>query len=206
MDVRAVEKADIRLHAMRRALSDMEAVSSPLEFSSDWYVFITAANGIYEVLKKGASSDSAGRAWIKSEIIDPCEADQLLKYMYEARNDEEHGLVKSVRHAQVASGVGIPFGAGDGSVTATIRVDENGVLHVENVISDFANAVGFVVDEYDMVLSTVTSRSGVSYPPPNMHLHIALEDERPVTAATATYAYMENLIARARMYLSAQHQ
>ncbi len=199
MDMRAVEKADIRLHAMQRALSDMEAVSSPLEFSSDWYVFVTAANGIYEVLKKGAGSDSAGRAWIKSEIVDPCEADPLLKYMYEARNDEEHGLVKSVRHAQIHAGLGVPFGSGDGSVTATFRVDEDGVVHVENVKSDFPNAVGFAIDKYDMVLSTVTSRNGVSYPPPQMHLNIALEDERPVTAARATYAYMENLIARSRV-------
>jgi hypothetical protein len=198
VDQRAIEKAGIRLHAMRRALGDLAAQSTPLEFSSDWYVFVTAANGVYEVLKKGVEHDGGSSAWVEENVKVACEADPLLKYMFEARNDDEHGLAKSVKHMQTFAGVFVPQGHGDGVVEFDMRVREDGTAEIRNVVSTFKDVAPTQVEKYEMVLAPVTSRRGQVYDPPTVHRGAPLEDKSPLAVARLTYSHLEGLVSRAR--------
>ncbi len=203
----AIWKADVRLHAMGRAISDLAAPSKPMEFASDWYVFITAANGIYEVLKRGAGYEhvrkgseklTASQQLVKN-MITYCDDDPLLKYIYEARNDEEHGLVRSVENRPAIFETFIPMNSGDGMVSFTVDTDENGFVSSRDFASSFASGVVATHKvEHRMVLAPVSDRRGRKYMPPTRHEGKELADRSPLAIAHLIHDYMVKLVAAAR--------
>ncbi|TCQ02180.1 hypothetical protein [Sphingomonas sp. PP-CC-3A-396] len=203
MDRKAIEKALVRLHAMARAIGDMASVSSPLEFSSDWYVFITAANGVYEVLKAGVAGDAPAEAWFRS-VVEQVEADELLKYMYEARNDEEHGLVRSVVNQTESVGVIVPANVGDFDVECQITMGEDGVATISEWKSSLPAGVAEYLVKDEMILAPVSAKARKrmtpkQYDPPSFHNGSPLSGRSPLQAARLTYTYLRQVVSQAEL-------
>lgn len=99
MDSKAIIIAESRLRTASNALNRLQTASDTEKFCDDWFVFLTAWKGIYTVLEQGSKVTPQSRQWFgakkKQRRHDP-----LLYYLFEARNDEEHGLAQSVIHGE----------------------------------------------------------------------------------------------------------
>lgn len=91
MDVRAVEKARKRFRSAYQAIDRMKLSKSFDDFSVDWCNFLYSWKAIYTALEQGAKISEGSKKWFcekKKERLDI----YLLNYLFQARNDEEHGL------------------------------------------------------------------------------------------------------------------
>ena len=77
----AIEKAKSRLRVAKKALEDVKKSHTMESFHDAWYSFGEKA---------------------RQRIADP-----LLHYLYEARNDDEHGLTRNTRRVPEKLGVGV---------------------------------------------------------------------------------------------------
>lgn len=202
MDPRAVSKAKSRLRTVERELAELQKATSYTEFSDHWYVFLTAWKGIYTTLEQGAKASPQARQWFGAKQQER-RKDNLLQYVYQARNDDEHGLntVTKLDPGHVAIGVKANPGENLNMIIDEIRFDANGVRVSSakdfngNPIPTFTEIRGA-----HPVLISVRDRGGNTYAPPSMHLGKKLPDQEPLTIAEAAYAYASDLLSEAEIY------
>lgn len=212
MDRRALEKAESRLRVLRRALSDLEASTSHRDFSDHWYTFLTAFKNIYTVLEQGAKSSPQSRQWFGSKATFR-RGDPLLQYVYQARNDDEHGLASSINLKPMQTEIGVsrpgfsqtqilnggPFrnvevSGGFGSnarFTGALPADLS-VTSLDNkpVLIKRTPATTILVDVSDRDRQT-------KYQPPTTHLGKPIADVYPLAVAELAAEYAEALLAEA---------
>ena len=96
MDPRAVAGAKERLDQAREAVTGLHKPTTFSQTRRDWLAFLIAANGVYQKLEKGAKTYHKSREWYR-KLKELRKTDELLRYVYRARNAEEHGLDPSVQ-------------------------------------------------------------------------------------------------------------
>jgi hypothetical protein len=106
MNPSAVTKAHSRLRTAQRAVNDLAGCNDFNAFADTWYVFLTAAKGIYTVLEQGAKTSPQSRQWFGS-VNRQRREDPLLQYLYQARDDDEHGISPVVEHVPGHIGIGV---------------------------------------------------------------------------------------------------
>jgi hypothetical protein len=191
MDQRAIVKCESRLRNCRKHLEELYLAKNYEEFSDVWYNFLTSAKNIYTILEQGAKTRPDSIKWHKN-ISDDRRADELLKYIYEARNDEEHGLseVLSVQPPQTLIGIAQPGFSDsiriDGSSETGFRITN---LGTGPVLSDFRPERG--------KLNSVTNRKGAQISPPTVHLGQPIPEVTPEAVAGLALEYLEKLVAEA---------
>jgi hypothetical protein len=207
----AIEKANSRLRVAQKALTDLKSCRTFEEFSDAWYVVLTSSKNIYTVLEQGAKGAAQSMQWLgaKKQIR---KNDTLLQYMFEARNDDEHGLGSSVALKPELHEIGV---AGPG-FSSTIRLDGGPFSNV--VISGCQTAVAFSggppplglrVTPLDgkpvqvrrspatTILVPVIARGDRKYDPPTHHLGHKLNDTSPIAVAELNVAYLAGLLNEA---------
>jgi hypothetical protein len=112
MHLAAVAKAKVRLRGATEALGSLRNHSDQAAFGIYWYSFLTAWKGVYTVLEQGAKPFPQSGKWYGDKRKE-LRSEPLLEYLYEARNDEEHGLGFSSAHGLGSKVWGIPEGAKD---------------------------------------------------------------------------------------------
>jgi hypothetical protein len=98
MDRNAVIKASGKLQRMQEAYLIFSTSTDMRQASSAWIDFVMASGSFYSSLEQGAKVNSISRYWFGTKKHDR-KTDPLLKYLYAARNSEEHGLTPIVRQA-----------------------------------------------------------------------------------------------------------
>jgi len=95
MDKRAITQSTQRIQKARSALDRLNRAKTFLEMQSAWVDIIQPCGTIYNKLEQGAKGYGRSEAWFgrkKKERRD----DDLLKYMWQARNSDEHGIVEII--------------------------------------------------------------------------------------------------------------
>ncbi len=191
----AIEKARARLRNAKRAIADIEKCTDYHEFTDLWYTFLTSNKAIYTALNKGAKNNPQSRQWMGGKARQRKE-DQLLQYLFQARDDDEHGLnqVTERKPGHLAIGKAAPgFSKSihiksliieDGKVSGEVESMDNKPVLIESTPPH-------------PILATVHGRGNVSFVPPAEHLGHSLPDQSPLTVAKLAITYMESLIDEA---------
>lgn len=211
MDPRAIEKAKSRLRVAKKALSDLRTSETFGDFSDNWYVFLTSAKNIYTVLEQGSKTTPQSRQWFgaKKQIR---KDDPLLQYLYEARNDDEHGLSSSVSLKPERHEIGVAQEGYSNSMTL------NGGPFQDVTVTGCGTAVvfeggppppGLRVSALDgkpvltrrtpatTVLAEITARGNRIYSPPKNHFGQDISSDSPMQVASIAIAYLSDLLEEA---------
>ena len=208
MNPKSIVKARSRLRVSQRQVDAMSNCRTYEDFSDLWSVFLHAAKGIYTSLELRSKSNAYSRQWFggKNRVR---KSDQLLRYITEARNDDEHGIEPITEYVPAVAVLGIGDGGGSRHV-----VDEYGNTFIN--CGAAYRFEGFIdpsslprlksldgkpvinrVDPAYVRLTPVRDRSGIAYPPPTTHLGEDLPDRMPATVARLAVRYLEGLVAEA---------
>lgn len=211
MDPRAIEKADSRLRVARKAVADMKASKTFSEFSDNWYVFLTSAKNIYTVLEQGAKTSPQSRQWF-SDKAKFRKSDELLQYLYEARNDDEHGLGSSVEYQAEKHEFGIAaHGRSRSIVTHGKGFEGNVVVGAQRavVFDGESPPSDFGITPLDgkptlnkhtaasAILVEVNARGFRKYAPPESHSGSPITNQEPISVAEIAITYLEFLVKEA---------
>ncbi|MEQ1883291.1 MAG: hypothetical protein ABL878_20240, partial [Burkholderiales bacterium] len=102
MDGKALTKARRRLNVARTAAAALDQAPDFDAFSEQWYVFLHAAKGVYTTLEQGAKTSAQSRQWFAGKNA-ARKNDSLLRYVSEARNDDEHGIEEPIETENVST-------------------------------------------------------------------------------------------------------
>lgn len=210
MDRRAVEKAESRLRIAQKALAGLEESQNYRDFADQWHVFLTSAKGVYTVLEQGAKVSPQSRQWFVAKKTIR-KNDPLLQYIFEARNDDEHGLGTSVNLQPERHEIGM---AGEGC-SSSIRLDGGPFqnVHISGghtaLVIEGAPPPGLRVTSLDNkpilsrhkpaapILVEITARGNRKYAPPTSHLGHQLGDTSPLHVAKVAVDYLSGLVKEA---------
>lgn len=208
MDPKALVKALSRLRVVQKAVADLEICKDYDAFSDIWYTFLVAAKNVYTVLEQGAKTTPQSRQWFGSKNQQR-KNDPLLRYVTEARNDDEHGLEPISTYVPSVLNIGVTR-----SGTSSHMKDENG-----NVFIGCGTAYSFVgakphrlpgmqaldgkpilVEDTQahVKLVRVHDRSRNPHDPPTSHLGEKIDGSSPLVVAKAMTSYLETLVAEAQ--------
>lgn len=193
MDKKAIEKAESRFRVASKAASELGAAKSFQDFTDSWYSFLHASKGIYTVLEQGAKASAQSRQWFGAKARER-KADELLQYVYEARNDDEHGLepITALKRGGLAIGVAKP--GFSSSMVFNGTLGPGGSLNVE-ALDGKPVLIEHIPDSF--VLGDIAPRGRPKMAPPKTHLGEPLPSQAPSAVAETTLRYMRGLVDEA---------
>ncbi len=198
MKISALEQAIGRLHLCRRALDNLEdtnrsmktAIAHMAVFHTHWLDFLVQWKGTYMKVQQAAKDTPQEIQWF-GDLNNERRSDHLLRWLYEARNDGEHGGNPSVKHS--ADTYRLVGPGPDGPTELSIRVAAGGGF--EAVSSDgriFPNAMVF--EPGALAVQEVTERDrNRKVPPPASHLGKPI-DPKPLTCAQLGYHWIAEVV------------
>jgi hypothetical protein len=201
-DSAAIQHSLTRLARARDALRRLEVAESLDEIENSWTDLLLAGNAVYSKLQQGSKASGRAEGWF-SRAKKARKDDQLLSYMHQARNSEEHSIEDVTRRMKV----------GDATLTfrepfdpkklegLQIKIDPRsrpGHVRVSSSNEDVVSTKMF--DKPSLMLVRVTNR-GVHYDPPNEHLGASLTDQSPLAIGRLFVNYLETLIEDAKQFV-----
>jgi hypothetical protein len=185
MDRNAIIKASGKLERMREAYSIFSSSTNMRQASSAWIDFVMASGSFYSSLQQGAKVNSKSLYWFGSKKHDR-KTDPLLKYLYAARNSEEHGLNHIVK--QSATQIEL---VGRGSAVQLVS-DGKGwqVEHVSGPPPIFKNPILSLQRAYD-------DRSKIWCELPTSHFGNPITDLNPKAVAELALNYFKAVLDEA---------
>ena len=192
----AIDKAKLRLEKAKLSLAQARTAKSYADFVSAWTDFLVHANSVYTILEQGAKASPQGRQWFGAKKKERRE-DQLLQYLHQARNADEHGLEPV---SKLTAG--------------SLSIGAEGSIHIEHLIIDKDGKVDLrlgpgstgkpiiKVTPASAVLMPVTDdRYGTTFHPPTEHKGKKLTDASPAAVAALGLAHHEALLAEATQFV-----
>ena len=204
MELKALNKVHSRLRVAKKAVDELETCTNFDAFNDIWYVFLVSAKNIYTVLKQGAKITPQCRQWFGARNQERL-SDPLLRYITEARNDDEHGLEPMGEYVppEINMGVSKPG-------YSNAMVDQYGNTYIGNgtavKIIGTNNAFAPKLRALDkkpiaieevaahIKLIPVRDRSKSTLDPPSSHLGQPVVDQSPLNVARLMLAYLIGLV------------
>ncbi|OXE36439.1 MAG: hypothetical protein CGW95_07685 [Phenylobacterium zucineum] len=166
----------------------MEQAVAFSTLDESWSNFLVAVKLVFAKLGAGARGDPTSEGWF-ARVQGEQRADPLLKFLYHARNAEEHGLDRSIEHAydiRVVEGVRLEVNA---------ILEPNGDVTFRN-IHDAGQVVHFPLKGTPKAITD--GRSGQIFAPPTEHLGLSMTDPSIFGIARAAVAYLARLVGDAQ--------
>lgn len=189
-----LKKPRNRLRRSADAVTAMAVTRNYEEFEDIWERFLNDCNAFFDLLYVATKANQRARTWY-GEKQRQRRKDPLLKYLWEARNSNEHSVADTTGHMPGSYLIGIP-GPGRSS---SIRI--SGTIGGPNenftVTSMDGLPVHSIVQPSYAVLLPVTARDKTIYAPPTSHLGDALSDTTPRNVARLAVAYMDAIFSEA---------
>lgn len=192
MKKEAIDIAKGRLRVMRKCFDDLCQCSDFDTFNDTWFTFLTAYKSVYVAISQGAISPQS-RQWLGARKKQR-RNDDLLQWVFEARNDEEHGLARSLNQNMPLASITLGY-----MESATIEFIGNGDFKITR--PDGSNA-RFTVAPHEVEVSTINARGGRSLPPPKTCLNLTLPSPKALLIADLAIKYIDNLIEEASTFVS----
>jgi hypothetical protein len=187
----AIAKAKERLTTAKTLIERIENCRTYQEFKSEWYLFLVTTKNIYTTLQIGSKTSAKSSQWYGAKIVFH-ENDELLQYLYIARNDAEHGLSPGTEYVPGELILGVT-GHGlsnafmlNGSIGTGLRATSLDGL-----------PIGVKETRPHAKLITVTDKGGNKFAPPTSHLGQPITDRSPLAIARLASSYLESLIREA---------
>jgi hypothetical protein len=190
----------------------MQKAERYAELADHWYVFLHAAKGIYTTLEQGSKATPQARQWFGLKNQER-KNDPLLRYISEARNDDEHGIEENteIRPSRLALGERKPGASramrdqfGNTFVDCGAAYEFEGGVPNRASMPILSPLDGKLVHSSftpsRIALKPVRDRSLRCYPPPKFHLGRALQTDGPIEAAELTFTYLFGLVAEAESF------
>lgn len=196
MNPKSVHKAHSRLRIAQKAYVELQKSESYDDFSDTWYTFLTAAKNVYTSLEQGAKDSPQCRQWFGG-IKAQRRSDELLQYLFQARDDEEHGIGFGTRKLPGSFVLGsFKPGFSQSFTIKSFKYDPNLGYEVDARSND-GKPILFEFTPFRVALRPVTGRGKISYDPPKNHLGKFLPDNSPLTVAKLAIAYLADLVSEA---------
>jgi hypothetical protein len=195
MNVKAIAKAKSRMRVAEKALSELKVSSEYEVFSDTWYTFLVAEKSVYTVLEQGAKISPQSRQWF-GKVKQIRRDDELLQYLFEARNDDEHGLESSTVHVPGSLSIGVAREGYSRSMRFSGSIGMGGALNIESL-----DGKPVLIEETlpHVRLINVMARGNRTIPPPTTHRGSPLADHSPVNVAELGFVYLAELVAEAEL-------
>ena len=193
MKMKAIEKARKRLSLAEAHLGGIGDAANFSDFEEAWYQFLVAANSIESVLGFGCRSDNKTRPWFGQKISQR-RNDELLSYMHQARNVDEHGIEPTAEHVEGSIGIG----ANGPLHIRSLVIDENGNIKIDADTSK-GDLIINVIHPHVRLIPVVDERYNVTFHPPKEHLGQPLTDNSPFNVARLWLAYLSALVDEAEV-------
>jgi hypothetical protein len=196
MDQKAIVKAESRLRLAKAAAEKLAAAKDYESFTDEWYAFLVALKNIWTVLQQGAKVSPQSRQWFGAKEKER-RGDELLQYLFEARNDDEHGLEPITEHQQASLSVGVNKPGYSNNMLVNMRIGfPDGNNYIKTTPLDGRPVLIEQAPER-FVLSALHPRGRPNLPPPTMHLGAPVKDATPTGVATSALVYMSALVEAA---------
>ena len=192
-----IQQAEGRLKLAERAFAALIAAGiDEAEFQTHWLDFLVQWKGTYTKIQQAAKDSPKELQWFGG-VNTARRADPLLRWLFEARNDGEHGTDRSARHKGkgfkfTSSSTSLSMLAGPGG--AVFRQDGTPII-----IDDGGREIeGVSVAPAESTLLEVTEFDGKrKVPPPTSHLGNPMEP-KPHLAAELGLKWLRGLVATAK--------
>jgi hypothetical protein len=169
---------------------------------------LVASKNVWTLLEQGSKISSESRQWLGGKKRER-RSDPLLRYMFEARNDDEHGLETSLVEVPGSTRVWsefqvLPEGAiieGTEINLATREAAFVGKSPSGEPARYAAHIAGVERKAPETRLTTVRDRGGNELNPPTAHLGADLSVNSPSLVATLNYGYLERLVDEAEQFV-----
>lgn len=197
MDKKAIEKADSRLRVARKTAADLQDCADYHAFVDTWYTFITAAKNIWTVLEQGAKDTPQCRQWFGSKAQERRD-DELLQYLFEARNDDEHGLDPITEHVPGSLAVGVAKpGFSNRMLINKMLIRDGKITHFD---AEPLDGKPILIEQTlpHARLSQIRPRGRPPMDPPKTHQGQPLSDTTPLGIANMSLTYLAALVEEAR--------
>lgn len=183
-----------RLRRAAKAATSLAVTRSYREFEDLWEQFLNDSNAFFDQMHVITKPNARTSSWYGAKHAER-RRDPLLKYIWEARNSNEHSVADVTHFVQGNRLIGIP-GPGQSNAISISGIiggpDENfRVTPLDGL------PVHSIIEPSHAVLLPVKSRDGRIYEPPQSHLSVQLQDVSPGSVASLAVAYMERLIVEA---------
>ena len=196
MDSKLIAKAQSRLRIATKAIVELKAATNHQDFSDTWYTFLTAAKNVYTSLEQASKDTPQCRQWFGAQKARR-KSDELLQYLFQARDDEEHGVEAATELHQGSIGIGVMKPGFSSSMhIRSIAFDREGKMAMDATSSDGKPILVEVTPPHS-ILKPVTGRGNIMYDPPISHLGKPLPDNKPLTVAELGLTYLSDLVEQA---------
>ena len=196
LDAKFLAKAKLRLRSLERAVAGLRQAETFADFQDEWYFFLVSFKTVYTALEQASKATGPDQVWFglkKSERKN----DPLLRYLYQARDDAEHGLSEGLDLEPGSLAIGVNReGASTHIHIEELRL-EDGVAHVKGFKGLDDKPVLIEHSAPKAVLRTVICRGPVSYHPPSEHLGKSLANPSPLNVAELGFSHLTELVREA---------
>ena len=196
MNPKLIAKARSRLRIAAKAIDHLKAATNHQNFSDTWYTFLTAAKNVYTCLEQASKATAPGRQWFGG-IKALRKSDELLQYLFQARDDEEHGVEAATELQPGALGIGVNKpGFSTAMHIRRLAIDQQGNVELDATSHD-GKPILLEITPARSILKPVTGRGNRIYDPPTAHLGNAIPDNSPIPVAQLALIYLESLVDQA---------
>lgn len=195
MNPAAVSKAKARLAIVTQQIASIEDAKSHEEFANHWYLFLLSAKNIYTMLEQGAKASAQSRQWFGGKKQERRE-DPLLQYLFQARDDDEHGIGEVTRLEPGRTRIGVNAPGASNAMRVSGFSDGQGRMHITELQSYDGKPIAVQSVPYRSVLAPVQGRGGI-FEPPTMHKGAPIKDTSPLGVAKLCVEHLAGLIVEA---------
>jgi hypothetical protein len=193
MNLLALEKAQSRLRLTARAVQTLQNVGQdPVAFEDHWMDFLVHWKGTYTKVQQAAKDSPQELQWFGG-VNSERRGDPLLRWLFEARNDEEHGLIRSaINRPQLQA-----FTPKSNAVLTAVRQNADGSMTALGADGEEIEGEYGALLPAESSLQEVRERGGMKMPPPTRHKGQQMEP-KPLIAAQLGLQWIEGVVAKAQ--------
>jgi hypothetical protein len=196
MDYKAISKSRARLKLAQQQIDQAGKASSHDEFAGSWYLFLIAAKNVYTSLEQGAKVSAQSRQWFGAKKNER-KTDPLLQYLFQARDDDEHGLGDVTKFQPGSLAIGKASPGFSSNMSISMSTDALGRPTIHELRSHDGLPILIEETRPHSILLPVTGRGNVTFHPPKEHLGQKLTDSLPLTVGRLGLSYLATLIDEA---------
>lgn len=182
MDFKPARK---ELKAANSSIKGMQEAHSYDAYEQHWRDFLNHLEKSFEKLKIACAPKISRFNKLTAEENLLRSNDQLLIYLKQARNTDNHSIADISK--KISGGIGINPASGDSLTLHNVRFSGGKITFSSS--QDLK--VDFIPDSIEVI--TITNR-GVSYTPPTLHLNKRIESKAPVVLAKKGIVFYTKLI------------
>ena len=185
----ALERAEAHRVKAFAAIDRLADAPDFAAFETAWGEFLAEFGRFLSKLATGSKDNPQSRQWY-GNLKKWCRKDPLVQYLYQARNEAEHGLEDVTERTGDGLVVTNAKPGETYTMTATVKADGKGGVYLANMRADGPGEFKEALVNPRIVLARVYDKFSKHYDPPASHKGQSLADNSPITVAGLAAVFM----------------